>query len=580
MDAKDEIKRRLSVEDVVGDYLELKRAGRNFKGLSPFNSEKTPSFMVSPEKQIWYDFSSNRGGDMFSFVMEVEGVDFRQSLEILAKKANVELSDYQKRSDGDTSKLKKRLLSAHEEAINFYHLCLSRQPDALDYIKTARGFNTETIRTWKLGYSPTDGLSLRSYLNKRGFSDGELEKAGLITRRRGSFSDMFRGRIMIPLADGQGNAVGFTSRILVDDGKSGPKYLNTPQTLIYDKGRQVFGLHHAKQAIRRQDKSVLVEGNFDVIASHQVGVTNVVAAAGTAMTADHLRSLSRLSYHVCLAFDADDAGLKATERAIAIAQSIEIDLKVIQLPDGIKDPDELIQSSSGDWQATITNAVDATTWTLQRYESIYDKTTAEGKRQLSSKALAVIGGLKDPVEQETHLKILSNHLDVSIASLTKKMKQSKQRIQPRKQSHAQQLQPDRRVDEQNLLALNAAYPDARDSLRDIDDSQFSLQKQKDVLNALKTISPHEQLTAAHATRLNLDVIYVKILLLTAEKDYSSMSPADITADAMALARRMIKKTKDLKMKNLTAAIHEAEVKGDEEAKIKLVKQYQQLLQKD
>ncbi len=343
MEAKDEIKQRLSIEEVIGNYLELKRAGRNFKANSPFSNERTPSFMVSPEKQIWHDFSSNKGGDMFSFIMEVEGVDFREALEILAKKAGVDLSQYQRKSDGTTAKLKKRLLEAHVAAAQFYHLCLSRKPEALSYIKQKRGFTPETIRTWQLGYSPDDGRSLYTFLKKRGFTEAELSKAGLITKRRDGFGDMFRGRIMIPLADGQGNIVGFTARLLKDD-KNAPKYFNTPQTLIYDKGRQVFGLHHAKDAIRKADVAVLVEGNLDVIASHQVGIANVVAAAGTAMTTDHLRSLSRLSLNIRLAFDADQAGLKAAERAIPIAQTVGVDIKVVSLPEGVKDPDELIQT--------------------------------------------------------------------------------------------------------------------------------------------------------------------------------------------------------------------------------------------
>ena len=580
MDAKDEIKRRLSIEDVVADYLELKRAGRNFKALSPFNAEKTASFMVSPEKQIWYDFSSNRGGDMFSFIMEVEGIDFRQSLEVLAKKANVELSDYQKRDDGGAAKLKKRLLLAHEAAVAFYHICLSRQSDALEYIKNQRHFTPETIRTWKLGYSPGGGAALYEHLKKHGFTDGELEKSGLVTRRHGRLQDMFRGRIMIPLADGQGAIVGFTSRILVDDGKSGPKYLNTTQTLIYDKGRQVFGLHHAKQAIRQQDSAVLVEGNLDVIASHQAGIKNVVAAAGTAMTADHLRSLSRLSFHVRLAFDADVAGLKATERAIAIAQTIEIDLRVVQLPEGVKDPDELIQNDQAAWQAAIESAPDATTWTLKRYETLYDKSTAEGKKQLSTKALAVISGLQDPVEREQHLKMLAEYLGISLSALLSKMKQTKQRPVTKKPLNAKQLAPDETMYENDLIALNAAYPAVRESLQILGTTKLSTQQRQDFVHTLKALPAHERVTAAIAPRLKLDTNYVKILSFTAEEKYASWTPAELTAEAMALARRIVEKSKKANKNELTAAIHTAEAKGDMDTAAKLLDQYQQLLQKD
>jgi DNA primase len=580
MDAKDEIKQRLSVEEVIADYLELKRAGRNFKANSPFTNERTPSFMVSPEKQIWHDFSSNKGGDMFSFVMEVEGVDFREALEILARKANVDLTQFQKRGDGSTAKLKKRLFEAHEAAVQFYHICLSRKPEALGYIKERRGFTPETIRTWQLGYSPEDGKSLYMFLKKRGFTEDELAKAGLITKRRDGFGDMFRGRIMIPLADGQGKVVGFTARLLKDD-KNAPKYFNTPQTLIYDKGRQVFGLHHAKDAMRKLDTAVLVEGNLDVIASHQAGVTNVVAAAGTAMTADHLRSLSRLTLNIRLAFDADQAGLKAAERAIPIAQTVGVDVKVVQLPDGVKDPDELIQENPAQWRQQIEEAVDVTAWTLGRYESTYDKTTAAGKRQLSTKALAVIQGLQDPVEREHHVQALAKSLGVSVQSLTYKLQQNLKTPQAAKKPHkAQPVEPDDTAYQDDLLALVAVFPDVRESLLQLQQTPFSTAKREQLKQAILTLPSHERLTDENLNRLNIDQDYGKIVLLTAEEKYASWNPVDLTAEAMALARRMITKNRHQNKSELTAAIREAESNGDFEKAAQLLDQYQQLLKKE
>lgn len=579
MDAKDEIKQRLSVEEVVGDYLELKRAGRNFKALSPFSSEKTASFMVSPEKQIWHDFSSNKGGDMFSFVMEVEGVEFREALEILARKANLDLTQYQKRGDSGVAALKKRLLSAHLAAAQFYHLCLSRHTGALQYVKEERGFSVETIRSWQLGYSPDDGAALYTFLKKRGFKDEELLKAGLITRRRNGLGDMFRGRIMIPLADGQGNIVGFTARLLKDD-KNAPKYFNTPQTPIYDKGRQVFGLHHAKSAIRKTDQVVLVEGNLDVIASHQAGVEQVVAAAGTAMTADHLRSLSRLTPRITLAFDADAAGLKATERAIGIAQQVGVDLRVVLLPDGVKDPDELIQKDPKLWQQTIEQAVDAVSWTLKRYEQEYDASTAEGKRQLSTKALAVIRGLQDPVEQEHHLRALAGQLDISVQSLLAKLRQTKAKPTQKKPSHAQISEPDQAAYQDDFLALNAEFPEVRDSLKQVTNFGFSSQQRQSIYQALAKLPERQRLTAEVANGLQIDEDTVKILLLTAEEKYASWSPADLMAEAMALARRITKHSEQQNKNQLTAAIREAENSGNIEQAAQLLKQYQQLLKKD
>lgn len=577
MDAKDEIKRRLSLEDVVGDYLELKRSGRNFKALSPFTDEKTPSFMVSPEKQIWHDFSSNKGGDMFSFIMEVEGVDFKDALEILARKALVDLSQYQ-RGDGSAAKLKKRLIEAHKYTVDFYHLSLSRNAEALKYIKEKRGFTADTIRAWRLGYSPENGKELYAYLTKKGFTESELTKAGLITRRASGLSDMFRGRIMVPLCDAQGAVVGFTARLLKDD-KQAPKYFNTPQTPIYDKGRQVFGLHLAKESIRKQDNSILVEGNFDVISSHQAGVKNVVAAAGTAMTADHLRSLSRLSMNVKLAFDADEAGLKATERAIEIAQDVGVELKVINLPDGTKDPDEIIQDSPEKWQQSVENSTDAVSWVLRRYENFYDKSSAEGKRQLSSKALAVIKRLQDPVEREHHLKMLSKELAVSESSLLSKLQQTKTTIKRKKELHSQTVSPDETAYEDDLLALNSSFPEVRDSMKLIDGCELHSEQRETIKKVLTEIKASEKLTLTLASNLKIDEDYVKILELLVEEKYADWTPADIMAEAMALARRVKNDFQKEQKKKLTDAIAQAESEGKQELAAELLEKYQNFIKK-
>lgn len=577
MDAKDEVKQRLSVEDVIGDYLELKRAGRNWKAISPFTSEKTASFMVSPEKQIWHDFSSNKGGDIFTFVMEVEGVEFREALEILARKANVDLSQYQ-RKGGSNSNLKKRLGEANQLAAQFYHLCLSKKPEALDYIKTKRRFSVATIRQWQLGYSPDDGKSLLSFLVKRGFNTTELSKAGLITQRRGGFGDMFRGRIMIPLSDGQGNVVGFTARLLKDDPQA-PKYFNTPQTLIYDKGRQVFGFHHAKEQIRKQDSTVLVEGNLDVISSHQAGVKNVVAAAGTAMTADHLRSLSRLSPNVNLAFDADEAGLKATERAIPIAQATGVNLGIITLPKQAKDPDDLIQKDPKLWEQAVNQPEDAVTWILHHYTKLFDKNTAAGKRQISTKALAVIAGLDDPVEREHHIKNLAAALEISVTALVQKFRQRKQPIKRLKTVNVKTATPDETMFEDDFLALNLVYPAVRDSLKPLLGKHFHTDDRQQLFTRLQELPAKQIINEESASDLHLDQNYVKILWFTAEEKYAGFSPAEIMAETMALARRIQKEAQTQDKNRLTAAIAEAEASGDQAKVAQLLEEYQALIRK-
>ncbi|MDR1196758.1 MAG: DNA primase [Candidatus Nomurabacteria bacterium] len=413
MDAKEEVRSRLAIEDVIGEYVQLKRKGRYWFGLSPFSSEKTPSFSVNPEKNIWHDFSSGRGGDIFAFIMEIEGLDFRGALEMLARKAGVELQKFSGNSKVNADK-KKRYLEANVWAKKFFQSNMVSSKPAQEYIFKKRRLSVDTAAEWGIGFAP-DGGGLVQFLLGKKFTDSELKGAGLMSLRG---YDMFRGRMMVPLSDSQGQVVGFTGRII---GEGEPKYLNTPATLIYDKGRQVFGLYNAKEAIRKSGVAVLVEGNLDVISSHQAGVKNVVACAGTALTLDHLKALNRLAGNIYLGFDADKAGIAATERAIGLAQNLEIDLFVIEMPAGAKDPDELIQQDIKLWQAVVERPKSAVQWVIDQYARAVNLDSAEGKKQLASAATKVIAKLRDPVEAEHYLKQLSKLIDTSLDSLRSKV---------------------------------------------------------------------------------------------------------------------------------------------------------------
>jgi len=257
MDAVAEVKARLSIEDVVAEYVQLKRAGRNYKGLSPFGNEKTPSFVVSPEKQIWHDFSSGKGGDMFTFVQEVEGLDFKETLELLARKAGVDLEQFRAQGSGSRAQEKERLYEVLDLAAKFYQAQLKGSKAALEYLLKKRAFTKETVLKFRLGYSPNTGNALINFLKSKKYTQEEAQAAGLITQRYNGWGDMFRGRVMVPLSDAQGRVVGFTARILEEDPEA-PKYINTPSTLLYDKGRQAYGLHLAKEAIRKQKFGVVV----------------------------------------------------------------------------------------------------------------------------------------------------------------------------------------------------------------------------------------------------------------------------------------------------------------------------------
>lgn len=412
-DAKEEIKSRLSVEDVVGQYVELKRAGRNLKGRSPWGVDRTPSFMVSPEKGIWHDFSANKGGDIFTFVMEVEGISFREALEKLAKMAGVELSRY---TGGDNlvAQKKARAREALELACRYYQACLVKNPAVGEYVFYKRNLNRGTVKEFRIGYAPQGGKVLLGVLKRRGFTVEELRIAGLLNRYDG---DMFRGRMMVPFMATTGEVIGFTARIL---GKGEPKYLNTSDTLLFNKSRFIFGLCQAKEAIRRSGFVVIVEGNMDVISSYQAGVKEAVATSGTAITEQHLKILSRLTSDIRLAYDGDEAGVKATERAIELAGDMGLELSVISDYHGAKDPDELIQKDAKLWQEAVGRKMAAVEWLLLKYEEDLDLRNAVGKKKYSDVALKLLGYLKDEVERAAYEEKVARKLGVEVKVLRDK----------------------------------------------------------------------------------------------------------------------------------------------------------------
>ena len=577
MDAKDEVKDRLSVEEVVGDYLELKKSGSNYKALSPWTSEKTPSFMVSPAKQIWHDFSSGKGGDIFSFVMEMEGVDFRQALEMLARKAGVELKDFR---TGSIGKKKEQLFKAHELAAKYYLASLTKNKKALKYVVENRGFKKAIVESFKIGYSPSSGTALVNFLSKKGFSSKEIKDAGLAVTRRDQLIDMFRNRMMIPLSDSQGRIVGFTARI-IDETDTGPKYLNTPQTIIYDKGRQVFGLHQAKSAIREKGFVVVVEGNLDVVASHKAKVANVVASAGTALTKQHLLQLSRLTDDVRLAFDADDAGIRATERVIPIAQEIDIKVSIIELPKD-QDPDDLIKKDVKDWQKVIDNPVYVIDWVIDQYKDRLDISSSQGKKTLSDKALSVISRLSDPVEQEHYLRVLAEAIGVRLSTVQAKLDKQEKSTPPKTRRIKTKKIPKEEINKlkgaefiDQLLGLNLMYPEVRQSLSSVKVDTFSDPRRRAILELIKSdsVKTHQEVPKELLEYAD----YVKIILFKTEELYGSWSSSDRMIEAIGLANRLATARINRQKEILSDQIKAAEEAGDDAQVQELLEQFQKLL---
>ncbi len=577
-DAKEEVRSRLNIEDVIGEYVQLKRSGRNFKGLSPFSGERTASFFVSPEKHIWHDFSSGKGGDVFSFVMEVEGLDFRQALEMLARRAGVDLSLYQGDGSRELAARKKRLQQANELAATYYQKSLLSNVHAQEYIFKKRGLSKKVVQDFRLGYAPDSGDALTGFLAKKGFNAQDIKDAGLTNRFGG---DLFRGRMMVPLMDGTGQVIGFTGRIIIDD-PSAPKYLNTPQTLLYDKSRHVFGLSQAKESIRKSDYAVIVEGNLDVVSSHQAEVCQVVATAGTALTEQHLRALGRLTHNIRLSFDGDKAGLAATERAIPIAQAVGVSLTIISLPEGAKDPDELIQKDPALWQQAIDNAEPVVDWVIGQFAARENLSTAAGKTAFTTAAMTVIRSLRDPVEQEHYLAKIASLTDTSRDALIRKLSSVSQ--PERQQKHVKAVAKNDDISKPSLLDRN------QDTLLAVALGDAGIQSLFGTINPSIFNGPDRKAVVAYlASHVGKTVTsvpkgledyekYVTMLLLHPDVDNVDWNSENRAATAKEVLRSLNANYQKTNTKEeLLRQESEARERGDEAAAAEILRQLSQLI---
>ncbi len=426
------IKDRLDIVQLIQEYVPLKKAGVNWKANCPFHQEKSPSFMVHPEKQIWHCFGCGKGGDAFSFVEEIEGLGFLEALKILAPRAGVTLTEYH--SEINQSQ-RNRLLEINVTAAYFFHHFLLEIPsskDARAYLEK-RGLQQETISNWQIGYIANQWDLLTRYLLKKGHHIDDLVAAGLTIKREGADSktsrgcyDRFRGRIMFPITDIHGNVVGFTGRVLVETEQSGGKYINTPQTIIYDKSRILYGLSKAKTAIKSKDVAIIVEGQMDVIACHQFGMKHVVAASGTALTPEQIKLIKRYTTNLAIAFDADSAGQQADKRGIEVALAGGLHVKIIQIPAHLgKDADECIRKDPSGWIKVTEEALDVMEWYFQIIFKKYNLTEPKDRQLIAMTLLEQIARLPYAVEKDHWLKKLSDTLHIDRIILREDMKKIK-----------------------------------------------------------------------------------------------------------------------------------------------------------
>jgi len=416
----EQIKQKLDIIEVIGEYIRLSKAGRNYKARCPFHSERTPSFMISQERQIWHCFGCGLGGDIFAFVKQIEGVEFPDALRILARKAGVML----KRQDPQVQSQKKRLYDVCELATKFYEVQLEKSisgKKAQKYL-LERGLKPQTIRAWRLGWAPDDWRALSDFLKKRGYKEQEILQSGLVVQKdpslqqvQGSgysseYHDRFRSRIMFPIFDIQGQAVGFAGRIFGKEDADVGKYINTPQTPLYDKSFILYGLNFAKIELRQKNSCIFVEGNLDVIMSHQAGTKNTVASSGTALTDEHLKIIKRYTDNLIFAFDTDLAGVAATQRSIDMALKQDFIVKIAIL--GEKDPADLIKKSPAQWLQAIEQAQSVMDFYFASTFAKFNSQTLEGKREIKKVILPVVKSIASKTEQSEWIKGLARRLRV------------------------------------------------------------------------------------------------------------------------------------------------------------------------
>lgn len=415
MDEIELIKQKINIVDLIQEYLPLKKTGINFKANCPFHEEKTPSFVVSPERGIWHCFGCSKGGDIFKFLMEKENMTFPESLALLAQKAGVVLSkkNQEKRSEDV-------LFELHEKASQLFHYFLIEHrigKKALAYLYE-RGLTEDTVKQFKLGYSPNNWQTLTAFLKKRGYKDDDLMRSGLCVPSKSGCYDRFRGRIMFPLIDTKGQIIGFAGRVLgqgesskMNLAEGGPKYVNSPKTPIFDKSNFLFGLNFSKNDIRQKNEAILVEGEMDMILSYQTGTKNIAASKGTALTEGQIELIKKHANTISLSFDADLAGDSAIRRGIEIADKKGLNIKVVRIKDA-KDAGELCIKDPKSWAISVEEAIPIYDYYIESSSARFNPRSAQGKKEILGELLPILDKITDSMVEEHYIQKLAATLSV------------------------------------------------------------------------------------------------------------------------------------------------------------------------
>ncbi len=607
MDAVQDVKTRLDIADVISEYLPIKPAGTGaFKAVCPFHQEKTPSFYISRTRQSWHCFGCNEGGDVISFVQRLEGMEFREALEHLAQKAGVTLPEF----DKEAASARKQLYDVLDVATRFFRSALENLPQA----EIARAYLVKrqvdplTADLFRLGYAPDSWSALTDALLKKGITSEELIRAGLVGKKdQGGVYDRFRNRLMFPICDVHGHVVGFTSRILDDNAKEA-KYVNTPETPLYRKSAVLYGMEKAKGEIRQKDLCVIVEGNMDVVSSHRVGIANVVAASGTALTSEQLMLIKRFTKNLAIAFDADMAGGRATLRGLDLARAQDFSIKIISLPpDAGKDPDDAIKKDPAIWAQAIANAQGIMEWVYARAFRLYPDGSPQAKKQIAHDVLTEVRRVVDPVERDHWVRKLARDLDVREESLHELLKtfkdeartntavpQQPARVETPQTPTAQATEPAQEpIDpaEERLLALVIASADrtappgkgailAQDfvdpRLRGLYESLVALYDHDQSLSGASTIaSSHTNRPPASLTPDETGM-YNRLAFL-AERELQGLSPQEVERELHLQTQHVRLQKKMRERKYLEEEMRRAERIGDTARIQELLRQFETLM---
>lgn len=574
-EALNEIKSKIDVVDLVSAYLPLKKAGRNYRAPCPFHREKTPSFMVSQDLQIFKCFGCQEGGDIFAFIMKIEGLDFPAALKLLAERAGVKLKSNQK--TGSDSR-KERLYQANQLAAEFFNFLLVKHDlgaKARDYL-SHRQVLSETTAAFGLGYAPSSWRSLSQFLIKKGFSLSEIIEAGLALPKKSSGQDLpvydrFRSRLVFPLRDSLGRVLGFSGRAL---GSDEPKYLNSPETPIFRKGSFLYGLDVTKQEIKRSGQAILVEGQFDLIVPYQQGFRNLVASLGTALTEGQLKLLGRFSQKLVLAFDQDAAGSQALVRSVALAENLGFTVRAVSLPSGTKDPDEAARLRREELAQALAAELPFYDYYLHWLTQDSRALQADQKKDIATKFLNQLARVESPITRSHYLKELSRIIETEVGALAEVL--GKLRSGPAAENQKDRLETLAAVlrtsDREELLGryllsllIQAPWDLGREILPKLSAANFSLAPLKSIFSLLKK-GPVEKgaLVDASSLRAKLDEstrsVFDDLCLL----DLGSIPdgrPA-LSAEANFVVNQLKKETTQREMREISQRIRTAEREGN------------------